>query len=428
MTTTINDSSQVIIVNPEYANLVPKISDSQYKKIKQDMQEHGQHVPIIINRKGEILDGLTRNRICRELEIEPRTMLCSPEYEDTLLAKQFIININRNRRQLDTFQRIELEYKLEPIEAQLAKRRQSEAGGDKKSDHSIQKYTKRSEEQKKGRVIDIAAKRAQVSPMTYFKGRELIKKESPEILEKLRTGKLKIDKVYGQRVKKEKRQQLIEEAKKVAGKLPEGFKLICGDMMEECKGIADSSIDCIFTDPPYNLESLLLYKELGNMAFRVLKEGGSLLTIGGHYALPQIFDYMKDSGLTYRWVFAVIHSGASTRMHGQQVFVTWKPLLWFVKGSKLRTHDFVRDSVESHPPDKSLQEWAQSPVEAEYYIKYLTVPNQVVLDPFLGSGTTGIAAINLKRQFIGIEIDPKRFEVAKANLERASQPEGEVSA
>jgi site-specific DNA-methyltransferase (adenine-specific) len=428
MTKTTTDSSQVIVVNPEYASLVPKISDSQYKEIKQDIQEHGQHVPIIINQKGEILDGLTRNRICQELEIETRTMLCSSEYEDPLLAKQFIININRNRRQLDTFQRIELEYKLEPIEAQLARRRQSEAGGDKKSDHSIQNYTKRSEEQKKGRVIDIAAKRAQVSPMTYFKGRELIKKESPEILEKLRTGKLKIDKVYGRRVKQEKRQQLIEEAKKVAGKLPEGFKLIPGDMREECKGIADSSIDCIFTDPPYNLESLLLYKDLGKMAFRVLKEGGSLLTIGGHYALPQIFDYMKDSGLTYRWAFAVIHTGASTRMHGQQVFVTWKPLLWFVKGSKLRTHDFVRDSVESHPPDKSLQEWAQSPVEAEYYIKYLTVPNQVVLDPFLGSGTTGVAAINLKRQFIGIEIDPKRFEVAKANLERASQPEGEVSA
>jgi ParB-like chromosome segregation protein Spo0J len=206
MTTTVNGSSQVIIVNPEYASLVPKISDSQYKEIKQDIQEHGQHVPIIINQKGEILDGLTRNRICQELEIEPRTMLCSSEYEDPLLAKQFIININRNRRQLDTFQRIELEYKLEPIEAQLARRRQSEAGGDKKSDHSIQNYTKRSEEQKKGRVIDLAAKRAQVSPMTYFKGRELIKKESPEILEKLRTGKLKIDKVYAQRVKQEKRQ------------------------------------------------------------------------------------------------------------------------------------------------------------------------------------------------------------------------------
>jgi ParB-like chromosome segregation protein Spo0J len=186
MTTTINDSSQVIIVNPEYASLVPKISDSQYKEIKQDMQEHGQHVPIIINQKGEILDGLTRNRICQELEIEPRTMLCSPEYEDLLLAKQFIININRNRRHLDTFQRGELQYKLEPIEAELARRRQSEAGGDKKSvssraeqnDRLVQNYTKRLEELpklvtasesykgelRKGRVIDIAAKKAQISP------------------------------------------------------------------------------------------------------------------------------------------------------------------------------------------------------------------------------------------------------------------------
>src|SRR3989442_2040582 len=189
MTTTIKDSSQVIIVNPEYANLVPKISDSQYMEIKQDIQEHGQHVPIIINQKGEILDGLTRNRICEELEIEPRTMLCSPEYEDPLLAKQFIININRNRRQLDTFQRVELQYKLEPIEAELAKRRQIEAGklygkgkvsgelesSSSKVDSLVQNYTKLSVKGK-GRLIDIAAKRAQVSPMTYFKGRELIKK------------------------------------------------------------------------------------------------------------------------------------------------------------------------------------------------------------------------------------------------------------
>jgi hypothetical protein len=123
MTKTTTDSSQVIVVNPEYASLVPKISDSQYKEIKQDIQEHGQHVPIIINQKGEILDGLTRNRICQELEIEPRTILSSSEYEDPLLAKQFIININRNRRPLDTFQRIELECKYETIRSELAKKR-----------------------------------------------------------------------------------------------------------------------------------------------------------------------------------------------------------------------------------------------------------------------------------------------------------------
>ena len=55
-------------------------------------------------------------------------------------------------------------------------------------------------------------------------------------------------------------------------------------------------------------------------------------------------------------------------------------------------------------------------VEAEHVIRALTVENQIILDPFMGSGTTGIAALNLKRKFIGIEIDKERFEIAQANI------------
>ena len=74
--------------------------------------------------------------------------------------------------------------------------------------------------------------------------------------------------------------------------------------------------------------------------------------------------------------------------------------------------------IDSKPPDKSLHELAQSPVEAEYIIENLTVENQTVLDPFMGVGNFGKAALKLKRQFIGIEIDPERFELAKANILR----------
>jgi DNA modification methylase len=59
---------------------------------------------------------------------------------------------------------------------------------------------------------------------------------------------------------------------------------------------------------------------------------------------------------------------------------------------------------------------AQSPVEAEHFINSTTVENQVVVDPFLGAGTTGIAALRLHRQFIGIEIDKDRFDIAEANI------------
>jgi DNA modification methylase len=46
----------------------------------------------------------------------------------------------------------------------------------------------------------------------------------------------------------------------------------------------------------------------------------------------------------------------------------------------------------------------------------LVVPNQIVLDPFMGSGTTGIAALKLKCRFIGIELDETKFQIASARL------------
>jgi DNA modification methylase len=69
----------------------------------------------------------------------------------------------------------------------------------------------------------------------------------------------------------------------------------------------------------------------------------------------------------------------------------------------------IGDYIESTSPSKVLHEWQQSTVEAEYIIKNLTLENQTVLDPMMGSATTGIAALNLKRKFIGIEIDHGTF-------------------
>jgi DNA modification methylase len=62
----------------------------------------------------------------------------------------------------------------------------------------------------------------------------------------------------------------------------------------------------------------------------------------------------------------------------------------------------------------------QSPVEAEHVISKLTIENDVVLDPLMCSGTTGIAAINLRRQFVGIEQDPEVFKMAKARIDKLS--------
>src|SRR5439155_20365432 len=169
----------------------------------------------------------------------------------------------------------------------------------------------------------------------------------------------------------------------------------------------------IFNDPPYAIEYLHRYEWLGKFAFRVLKPGGSLITYLGQYAILQEGNAVVSSGLRCIWTHAVLHTGGVASQHAPQVFVTWKPLLEFVKGNSLRTTDFMKDSVVvSEPPNKALHEWAQSPVEAEHFISRRTVEGDTVLDLFMGSGTSGIAALSLNRQFIGIEIEPERFEVA----------------
>ena len=125
---------------------------------------------------------------------------------------------------------------------------------------------------------------------------------------------------------------------------------------------------------------------------------------------------MKDAGLTYWWSIAVRLSGPFDRSFQRGVSIKWKPLLWFVKGNKKNAIDFMSDYIESKPPEKPLHEWTQSTVEAEHVISRLTVENQLVLDPMMGSGTTGVVAIKLNRKFIGIELDKCRLEIGKGRI------------
>ena len=195
-----------------------------------------------------------------------------------------------------------------------------------------------------------------------------------------------------------------------------------GDFIEKSKEfISDNSIDLLFTDPIYGSQHLPVYDNLAHLAIRALKDGGSLVTYVGNYALPQVIHMMESAGLKYWWTIAVNLEGSFGRHHPRKVSIKWKPLLWFVKGDKTNTLDYMSDAINSNKPSKIMHEWEQSTTEAEHVISRLTVENQTILDPMMGSGTTGVAALKLKRRFIGIEIDSDRFQIARSRLSKVNE-------
>ncbi len=106
--------------------------------------------------------------------------------------------------------------------------------------------------------------------------------------------------MYNQIRRQEKKEDLFRQVRQAVGGECQhetensSPKLIPSDFQDiDSATIADSSIDLIFTDPPYKREWLPLYEPLGKLASRVSKEGGSLVMSAGDYALPQIFDYIK---------------------------------------------------------------------------------------------------------------------------------------
>ncbi len=191
-----------------------------------------------------------------------------------------------------------------------------------------------------------------------------------------------------------------------------------GDCLEVMRGMADDSVDAIVTDPPYGIgkadwdasfpvewipEAMRLLHADGRLV--VLTNGGdalrsAIMAMGDYYQATfaaWLCNGMKRGPISFGNWIAVIVGGHSRK---------WKPIQDVIR--------VVIDPTEkiNHPSPKPL-----SLMEA--VTLRLTQEGDIVLDPFMGSGTTGVACVNTGRNFIGIEKDAGYFEVAKRRIEEA---------
>ena len=202
--------------------------------------------------------------------------------------------------------------------------------------------------------------------------------------------------------------------------MDERCRLIHGDCAEEMKLLADDSIDLIPVDPPYGKKYIAIHEFLAKEAFRVLKPGGSLLVMTGQANLHEVFALMTPH-IPYRWTIAYIMNGSHAPQWQPKMINGWKPILVFTKGESRGPMAF--DVIHGQSEDKRFHKWGQNVNSFAKLIEAFTKPGDTVLDPMVGGGTTGVAALLLNRRFIGIDIDEKVIKTTQQRIADLQVPE-----
>ena len=197
------------------------------------------------------------------------------------------------------------------------------------------------------------------------------------------------------------------------------YELHLGDCLEYMRGMEAGSVDSVVTDPPYPKEYSHLWEPFAAESYRVLREGGELITLFGHYQLPLVTNAFLSAGYRYWWICGM-RQHARSRLLGKRVNVYYKPALWFVKGTKRKLHDMPSDMVTGSKPTKVNHKWEQGVDWFLHWCDRICNPGETILDPFMGSGTTGVACVKTGRRFIGCEIDPPYFAIAQKRIEEAA--------
>jgi hypothetical protein len=191
-----------------------------------------------------------------------------------------------------------------------------------------------------------------------------------------------------------------------------------GDWQLIHSAIADlqvEDVDVIVTDPPYPREYLPQWRELRDFASRSLRPGGSLFALSGQSWLPEVFERMGgDDSLGYQWTMAYLLPGSTAIQFGPRAMNAFKPVLWYVKGDY--DGQIIHDVFKSDIAEKESHDWGQSESGFADIVKRCTEPGDLIVDPFVGGGTTAVVSVQLGRRFIGADIDAEALKEAERRL------------
>ena len=242
-------------------------------------------------------------------------------------------------------------------------------------------------------------------------------------------------------------------------------KIIQGDCLEVIKGIDDKSIDLVLTDPPYNISKLndnrdrsklnspimrrkkalnydfgdwdnkdregflLFTKDWLKECCRVLKIDGTIISFFNKEDISFLNWTSKEYGVRTRTIFTW-HKTNPVPSFRKVNYLSACEFAWIGSKGKFKTFNF-KQQKEMHnfyeTPNKSSYGVTDHPTEKpltvmKHFKQIHSDKNDIVLDPFLGSGTTAVACKKLKRRYIGIEEKLVYIEIARKRINQISEP------
>jgi DNA modification methylase len=228
-------------------------------------------------------------------------------------------------------------------------------------------------------------------------------------------------------------------------------KLLHGDCLEVMKDIPSGSIDAIITDPPYGTtackwDSVIDFGLMWEQLNRIIKPNGAIVLFGSEpFSSALRMSNIKNYKYDWKWDKIVPTNFLNAKRQPMRLFEdiivfnsrTYYPIMikrdkpikgYATKSStnsdikldkttRVYSHKYPTNKIEFKKLKGTIHP-TQKPVELmEYLIKTYTKENETILDFTMGSGTTGVAAKKINRQFIGIEKNEKYFKIAKNRIE-----------
>ncbi|PCF50111.1 DNA-methyltransferase [Staphylococcus delphini] len=212
--------------------------------------------------------------------------------------------------------------------------------------------------------------------------------------------------------------------------------------MEE---IQKESIDALITDPPYNIARDNNFKSMGRagidfgewdknfdmtswlpVAISKIKKGGNIVIFTDWKAITPIIKELERLDCDIKDMLRIEKSNPMPRNRDRRFITDYEIAIWAVKKGEKWTFNRLSETYErpliktkvtpksekingGHPTQKNIE-------TMEWIIQRLTNERDVILDPFMGSGTTGVACKKLNRRFIGYELEEGYFGIAKERL------------